>query len=102
MPYDITYLGNLKYGTNYPIYNTEIKSQTQRMDLWLPGVGSRMDGKFEDGRYKLLLWGEWVMGSCSTAQETIQCLGIEHDGVQYEKMDVIYMYDWVTALYSKN
>ena len=35
---------NLKYGTNEPIYKTEIESQTQKTDLWLPrgrgkGVG---------------------------------------------------------------
>ena len=44
IPYDITYLWNLKYGTNEPIYKTETDSQTWRTDLWLPrgsgeGVG---------------------------------------------------------------
>ena len=28
MPYDITYMWNLKYGTNEPIYNTETDSLT--------------------------------------------------------------------------
>ena len=28
IPYDITYMWNLKYGTNEPIYKTEINSQT--------------------------------------------------------------------------
>ena len=32
---NITYLCNLKYGTNEPIYSTETDSQTQRTDLWL-------------------------------------------------------------------
>ena len=27
---------NLKYGTNDCIYKTEIDSQTERTDLWLP------------------------------------------------------------------
>ena len=36
MPYDITYMWNLKYGTKEPTYETEIDSQTQRTDLWLP------------------------------------------------------------------
>ena len=27
-PYDITYMWNLKYGTNEPIYKTETDSQT--------------------------------------------------------------------------
>ena len=28
IPYDITYMWNLKYDTNEPIYDTEIKSRT--------------------------------------------------------------------------
>ena len=35
IPY-ITYMQNLKYGTNEPIYRTETESQTQRTNLWLP------------------------------------------------------------------
>ena len=34
--YDITYMYNLKYGTNEPIYETEADPQTERADLWLP------------------------------------------------------------------
>ena len=34
--YDITYMWNLKYDTNEPIYEQETDSQTQRTDLWLP------------------------------------------------------------------
>ena len=30
MPYDITYVWNLKYDTNEPIYETETNSQTER------------------------------------------------------------------------
>ena len=42
--HDITYMWDLKYGTNEPIYKTETDSWTQRTDLWLPrgrgkGVG---------------------------------------------------------------
>ena len=36
MPYDITYMWNLNYDTNEPIYETETKSGTQRTDWWLP------------------------------------------------------------------
>jgi len=36
MPYDITDMWNLKYGTNEPIYKTETDSQRLRIDLWLP------------------------------------------------------------------
>ena len=34
---DITYMWNLKYGTNEPIYKTDTDSQTQRTYLWLQG-----------------------------------------------------------------
>ena len=30
---------NLKYGTNGPIQKTEMNSETQRADLWLPRWG---------------------------------------------------------------
>ena len=33
IPYVITYMWNLKYGTNEPIYRKETDSQTWRMDL---------------------------------------------------------------------
>ena len=36
IPYDITYMWNLKYGTSESIYRTETDSQTWRPDLWLP------------------------------------------------------------------
>ena len=36
IPYDITYIWNLIYGTNEPIYRKERNSQTWRRDLWLP------------------------------------------------------------------
>ena len=42
--YDITYMWNLKYGTDESIYKTEKDLQTWRTDSWLPrgrgtGVG---------------------------------------------------------------
>ena len=36
MPYDITYIWNLKNNTNKCIYKTEINSETQKASLWLP------------------------------------------------------------------
>ena len=36
IPYDITYMWNLKYDTNEFIYQTETDSQTQRTDAQLP------------------------------------------------------------------
>ena len=42
--HDITYMWNLKYGTNEPVYTAEMDLQKQRTDLWLPkgrgGAGS--------------------------------------------------------------
>ena len=32
IPYDITYMWNLKYDTNGPIYETEIEAGTQKID----------------------------------------------------------------------
>ena len=36
IPYDITYMWNLKYDTNESIYKTATDSWTYRRDLWLP------------------------------------------------------------------
>ena len=47
---DITYMCNLKYGTNEPVYKTKTNSQTWRTDLWLP----RERGEGEEG---LGVWG---------------------------------------------
>ena len=43
LPYDVTYMWNLKYSTSEPIYKTETDSQTKRTDLWLP-MGREWDG----------------------------------------------------------
>ena len=46
-PYDITYMWNLNYDTNEPIYETVTDSQIKRIGLWLPrgrGVGERWIG----------------------------------------------------------
>ena len=49
IPYDITYMWNLKYDKNELIYNTETDSQTQKTNLW-PPKGKGM------GRDKLGVW----------------------------------------------
>ena len=63
MPYDTTYMWNLKYGTNEPFYKTEeADSDTWRTDLWLPrgGRGGRgMDWEFGVSRRKLFHL-EWM------------------------------------------
>ena len=55
-PHDITYIWNLKYSTNKPIYKTETDSGTQRKSCGFPGedAGNRMDEKFGFGICKLL------------------------------------------------
>ena len=43
--YDSTYMQNLKNDTNELIYKTEIDSQTQKTNLWLPkGKGGFLGG----------------------------------------------------------
>ena len=53
--YAVTYMWNLKYNTNEPIYETETDSQRERTDLWLP----RKRGWGNGG---LRVWG-WQMQS---------------------------------------
>ena len=36
----ITYMWNLKYSTNEPMYKTERDSQTERIDLWVTRRGT--------------------------------------------------------------
>ena len=50
IPYDITYMCKLKYGTNQHIYKTKRDSQIQRIDLWL------LRGR-EAGKEGLGVWG---------------------------------------------
>ena len=77
------YMWNLKYGTNEPIYKTEIDSQTQRTDLWLPRWRgwNEMDWKFGVNRCKLLHL-EWISGEILLyyTGNYIHSLGIDHDG----------------------
>ena len=50
---DITYIWNLIYGTNEPIYRKKTNSWTWRMDLWLPR-GRGRDWEFGVSKCKLL------------------------------------------------
>ena len=52
IPYDITYMQNLKYDTNEAMYETETDSQTQRTDLWLPR------GRVGWGRDRVGVWSQ--------------------------------------------
>ena len=60
MPYDITYMWKLKYGTKEPIYKTETDLQTQGTDLCLSrGWGEGEGWSFGVNRCKLIHL-EWI------------------------------------------
>ena len=61
IPYDITYMWNLKYDTNELIYETETDSQTQTTTCGCQGGGGRggMDWEFGISRCKLL-YRDWI------------------------------------------
>ena len=86
IPYDITYMWDLKYDTNELIYETT-DSEIQKPDFWLPvGAegGRRKDWKFGISRCKLV-YVEWIsskiqlysMGSY-TQYPMIICNGVEY------------------------
>ena len=54
--YDITYMWNLKYGTNVPFYKTETDSQAKNRFVIANGDrgGGGMDLKFGANKYELL------------------------------------------------
>ena len=78
IPYDSTYMWNLKYDTNEHIYETERDSPTERTDLWLPrgrSGGGVKGWVFEIGRCKLLYIG-WINNKAlfhSTGNYSIFC-----------------------------
>ena len=62
IPYDITYMWNLKYDTKEPIYEAETDLEKKRADLWLPREsmdGGRKDWEYRNNRCKLL-YLEWI------------------------------------------
>ena len=71
LPYGITFMWNLKYDTSELLYETEIDSQIQRTDLWLPrgmeGWGG-MDWEFGIGKCKL--WCIFITESLCCTPET--------------------------------
>ena len=56
IPYDITYMRNLKYSTNEPIYKTKIETIESRLVI---ARGWRMDWNLGVSRCKLL-YLEWI------------------------------------------
>ena len=74
IPCSITYMWNLKYDTNEPIYETETNSQTSTTDLWLSRGredGGGMDWEFGISRGKLLYIGWRNNKAYCIAQGTI-------------------------------
>ena len=96
IPYDITYMWNLKYDPNELTYKTEVDSQTQRIDLWLPG-GRGWGG----GRDSMGVWDQQKQTfACRmdknkmllySTGNSIQHPVINHNRKEYEK-ECIYIY----------
>ena len=95
IPYDITYMWNLKYGTNETIYKIETDSQKQKTDVWLP----RRRGEERGG---LGVWGwemqtillKWINNQVLLygTGNYIQYPVINQNGKEYFKKEYIYIY----------
>ena len=90
------------------IQMTLSKKQKQIMDVENRFVFTRGErvgwmGSFGVDKCKLLHL-EWIsnMVLLHSTGDCVQSLEIEHDGRQYEEKECIYMYAWVTLLYSRN
>ena len=89
IPYNITYMWNLKYGTDEPIYKTN-NSQTWRTDLWLPRGRGGMD--FEFNKCKVLHLKRMDSKFPVLYSRTyIQSPGIDHDENNIFKNKNIYI-----------
>ena len=95
IPYHITYMWNLKYDTNEPIYETETKSGTQRTDWSLPKGGGweRVGVEFGISRRKLVFI-EWINNKflLYSTENYIQYPVVNNNGKEYEK-ECIYTYN---------
>ena len=82
MPYSITYLWNLKYGTNeLPTKQKQIMAMESRLMVASgKGVGWTSSLGLVDAN--CYIWNRWTMGSYCIAGRTV--------------------YDWVTLLYNRN
>ena len=105
IPYDITYMWNLKYDTNELIYETKRDSHIENKVMVTKGERDQRDKVGVPGisRYKLLyikqINNKLLLYSTGNY---IQCPLINHNGKEYEKEYVyIYIYNWITAVYQK-
>ena len=93
IPYDITYIWNLIYGTNEPFHRKENHRLGEQTCGCQGGEGgSGMDREFGGNRYKLLslecISNEILL--CSTGNY-VWSLMMEHDNVRKK---ILYMYVW--------
>ena len=81
IPYGITYMWDLKNGTNDPIHKTETDSQTWRTELWLLRGKRGMDWEFGVSRCKLLHL-EWISNEVLlySTGNCVQSPAIERNG----------------------
>ena len=102
IPYDISYGWNLKHDTNEHIFEIETDSWSQRTHCGCQGEGLE---KGWSGRLRLAEIGCYIWSrktrSCFIAQGTIQYPMINHNGKESLKK-CIFMYNWITTLYSRN
>ena len=87
--YGITYIWNLKYDTNELIYKSEIDSQTQKTNLWVPKGkvwGWGINREFGIKRYTLL-YIKWIINKdlLYSTGNYIQCLIVTYNGKESEK-----------------
>ena len=83
--YGITYMQNLKYDTNEPIYKTETDSETWKSRL-VVAEGEEWTGSLRVSRCKLLHL-EWINSKVllHSTGNYIQCPVINHTRKEYEK-----------------
>ena len=102
IPYNITYMWNLKYGTNQHIYGTETDSQIEE----LPVVEEGRRGKeceFWISRGKLLHIG-WINSKVLLyrTRDYIQYPVTNHNGKEHEKLYIyicVYIYIYHMCVY---
>ena len=83
IPYDVTYMWNLKCGTNESIYKTATDSQIQRTDLWVPrgrqGEGEDLEFGVNGCKVSCVGWMNSTVLLSSTGS-CIQYPMINHNG----------------------
>ena len=93
--HDISYMWNLRYGINEPMYKIEADSQTENRLVVAMGVGggSGMYWEFGASRCKLLHL-EWIYnkGPPYSTGNYVPSPGIDHNGKEYKKITYVCVY----------